>query len=60
MSTPQRECCPLLMVELRRLPPAAVVALGAACDLRLCELPPVDVLVAVLAGSGRRFEVHVD
>lgn len=56
----ERKRRPLLMVEQRRLPPRAVVALGTACDLARGKLLPVDVLVAVFALRGSCLEIHVN
>lgn len=56
----QRERSPLLVIEQRRLPFHAVVAVGAAGDVRLRELLPVNVLVAILALSRSSLEIDVD
>lgn len=60
MSPAQGKLRPLLVVKERRLPLHAVVALGAACDVRMGELFPMNVFMAVLALGRRGFEVHVD
>lgn len=60
MRPAQRERSPLLVIEQRRLPLHAVVALGAAGDVRLRELLAVDVLVAVLALSRSSLEIDVN
>ena len=46
---PQSECCPLVVVEKRRLPSHAVVTLRTARDVPCGELLPVNILVAVFA-----------
>lgn len=56
----QRERSALLMIEQRRLPLDAVVAFGAAGDVRLRELLAMNVLVAILAPSRSRLEIDVD
>ena len=60
MSTAQRECSSLLVVEKRRLPLHAVVALGTARNVGYGELFPVDVFMAVLTLGRGRLEVNVD
>ncbi len=57
--TTQRKLRSLLVVEKRRLPFHAVVALGTTGYIALGELFPVNILMAVLALGRRRFEVHV-
>ena len=59
MRPTQRECSSLLMVEKRRLPLHAVVALGTARNVGYSELFPVDVFMTVLALCRRGLEVHV-
>ncbi len=56
----QRERSPLLVIEQRGLPLHAVVAFGAASDVRLRELLPMNVLVAILALSRSGLEIDVD
>jgi len=60
MSTAQGERSSLLVVEKRRLPLHAVVALGAAGNVGYGELFPMDVFMAVLALCRCGLEVHVD
>lgn len=60
MRPAQRECSSLLVVEKRRLPLHAVVALGTARNVGYGELFPVDVLMTVLALCRCGLEVHVD
>ena len=57
----QRETGPPVVVEQRRLPFAAVVAVGARRDVvgRTRKLGAVCVLVALLALAGRTFEVDL-
>lgn len=50
----------LFVVEQGGLPLHAGVALRAAGDIRLGELLPVDILMAVLALSRRNLEIHVE
>ena len=56
----QRERSPLLMIEQRRLPLHAVVAFGAASDVRLRKLLAVNILVAILTLSWSSFEIDVN
>ena len=60
MGTPQRELGPLVVVERRRFPLAAVVALGAVGDVCLRKLLAMDVLMAILALSRSSLEIHVE
>ncbi len=57
---PQRELRPLVVIKSRGLPLHAVMALGAAGNIRLRKLLPVDILVAVLALGRRSLEIHVN
>lgn len=56
----QRELRSLLMVEKRRFPFCAAVALRAAGNVGFCELLAVDVFMAVFALGRGGFEIHVD
>lgn len=58
--SPQRECCSLVVVEQRRLPPGTIVTLCTTCYVRLGKLPAVDVLMALLTLGWRSFEIDVD
>lgn len=55
----QRELRPLVMIEQCGLPFRAVVTVDATGHVVLCELLPVDVLVAVFALLWRRLEVDI-
>lgn len=57
--TLQRERRAAVVIEERRLPFVAVVAIGAECRVPFRELLPMRVLVALLALFGRGLEVHV-
>ena len=57
--TLERERCPLIMVEKRRLPFHAVVAIRAVRDLVLRKLLAMDVLVALFTLGRRRLEIYV-
>ena len=59
MRPAQRKFGSLLVIKKRGLPSHAVMAFRAARCLTLSELPPVDVLVAILAVGRRGLEVHV-
>lgn len=56
----QRELSAGVMVEERRLPLRAVVAVGAGGHAILCELLAVDIFVALLALGRRGLEIHID
>lgn len=58
--SPKRKIGPLVMVERRRLPLDAVVAVGAARDIGFRELLAVDVLMAILALRGSSLEIRID
>jgi hypothetical protein len=59
MRPAQRKFGSLLVIKKRGLPSHAVMAFRAARCRTLSELPPVDVLVAILALGRRGLEVHV-
>jgi len=58
--SPQREIRPRLMIEQRRLPLDAVMAVRARGNVRLRELLAVDIFMAILALDGRSREIHID
>jgi len=60
MRSPERKVSPLLMVERRRLPLAAVVAVCAGRDICLRKLLAMDVLMAILALRRCNLEIHME
>lgn len=60
MRPAQRERRPLLMIEQRRLPFHAVVALDTAGNVGLRKLLSVDIFVAILALGRSSLEIDVD
>ena len=60
MRPAQREGCALVVVEERRLPLHARVALGAVRNVFFRELLRVNVFVAIFTLYGRGLEVDVD
>ena len=55
----QREVGALVVVEKRRFPLVAVMAIRAGCDSCFRELLSMWILVALLAFLGCHFEVHI-
>ena len=56
----KRKSSTSIVIEQRRFPLRAIVALGAGCDIPLCELLAMRVLAALLALSRCGLEIHVD
>jgi len=56
----QGELGTLVVIKQRRLPLHAVVTVSASCDTCVCELLPVNILVAVFALRRRSREIDVD
>ena len=61
MHSLEREACSSVMIEQRRLPLSAVMAVGAKCGaIGLDELGAVNIGVATLASRGRHLEIHIN
>jgi len=61
MHSLEREACSSVMIEQRRLPLSAVMAVGAECGaIGLDELGAVNIGVATLASRGRHLEIDID
>jgi len=59
VGSPEREGGAFVVVEERRFPFRAVVALGAASDVGTCELLAVYVLMAIFTLRRRSLEIHI-
>lgn len=55
----ERESCPFVVIEERRLPSRAGVAVRARCFRCFCKLLAMDILVATFTPGWSQLEVHV-